>query len=405
MEKLPQGKTKHNILLFWLMGAFVVYAIYIVLFGTLSTTMMDFYAINTGAQGVFTMVSSIGGIAAALFCALAGERFSKLWAIMIGTLLLGAAALGIGLAPPYLLACLFSLLCGVGYTVIDVMGNSAITEYFPDRTKTLLPMVQIIFGIGTMVGPFLATSLLIPDVSHSFVRSFLLVGGLGVIVTVFYSISLKRSSDFLPKVDIKSMAASARQNPGEIFRSWKSWVILLACSLFCAFNMSIVAWYPTFFSLYRGMDTEGAALMLTLFYVGILVMRIISPLVFKKIQPQKVFVLFSLISIALMLVAINTPSIPMAMVFTVLGGAFQSLNIVCVIMIATELFPSRKASASSLAVFSNNIGGMVAPALVGLAAETMGLQLPLSILCGVLACGVAVMAVLSKKCKAELRNI
>lgn len=405
MEKLPQEKTKQNILLFWLMGAFVVYAIYVVLFGTLSTTMMDFYVINTGAQGVFTMVGSIGGIAAALFCALFGERFSKLWAIMVGALLLGVATLCIGLAPPYLLVCLCALLCGVGYTVIDVMGNASVTEHFPDRKKTLLPMIQIIFGIGTMVGPFLATSLLTPGISRSFIYPFLLVGILGVIVAVFYSISLKKAKPFLQGGDWKNMAASAKQNPGEIFCSWKSWTILLACSLFCAFNTTIVAWYPAFFSLERGMNAEDAAMILTLFYVGILVMRIISPLIFKKIQPQKVFVYFSIISIVLMLAAINTQSIPAAMVLTTVGGAFQSLNIVCVIMIATELFPMRKASASSLAVFSYNIGGMVGPPLVGVAAETMGLQLPLSILCGVFACGVAVMAVLSRKCKTELQNI
>lgn len=405
METLPQAKTRQNILLFWLLGAFVVYAIYVVLFGSLSTTMMDFYAINTGAQGIFTMVGSIGGIAAALFCALFGERFSKLWAIMVGTLLLGAATLSIGLAPPYLLVCMCSMLCGVGYTTIDVMGNSAVTEYFPKRTKTLLPMIQIIFGVGTMVAPFLATVLLTPGISRSFIHPFLLVGGISVVVVIFYSMSLKKAAPFLHGVDLKSLADSARQNPGEIFRSWKSWAILLSCSLFCAFNTTVIAWYPAFFSLYRGMDAEGAALMLTLFYVGILAMRIVSPLIFKKIQPQKVFVLFSVVSIVLMLIAINAQSIPVAMVFTILGGAFQSLNVVSVIMIATELFPSRKASASSLAVFSYNIGGMIAPVAVGVMAETMGLQLPLSIMCGVFACGVVVMAVLSRKCKAQLQNI
>ncbi|MEA5002098.1 MAG: MFS transporter [Christensenella sp.] len=405
MERSLQAKTKQNILLFWLLGAFAVYAIYVVLFGTLSTTMMDFYAINTGAQGVFTMVSSFGGIAAALFCALFGERFSKLWAIMVGALFLGAASLCIGLAPPYLLVCLCSLLCGVGYTIIDVMGNAAVTEYFPNRTKTLLPMIQIIFGLGTMVGPFLATLLLTPGMSRSFVNPFLMVGVLGIVVMIFYSVSLKRATPFLHGVDLKSMASSAKQNPGEIFRSWKSWTVMLACSLFCAFNTTIIAWYPTFFSLDRGMDAEGAALVLTLFYLGILVMRIISPLVFKKIQPQKVFVYFSIISIVFMLIAINTQSIPAAMVLSALGGAFSSLNIVCVIMIATELFPTRKASATSLAVFSYNIGGMIAPFAVGVAAETVGLQLPLSIMCGVFACGVVVMAVLSHKCKAELKNI
>ncbi len=405
MEQLKKTKARQNFLLFWLLSAFAVYAVYVVLFGTLSTSMMDFYAINTGQQGIFTMVGSVGGIAAALFCALCGERFSKLRAIAVGALLLGAATLFIGSAPPYLWVCICSLLCGVAYTVIDVMGNSAVTEYFPSRAKTLLPMIQILFGVGTMASPFLATSLLTAGVSRSFVNPFLLVGCLSVAVVIFYSTSLKRAAPYLHAVDLKSMAASAKQNPGEVFRSWKSWVIMLASSLFCAFNTAIIAWYPAFFSLYRDMSAEGAALMLTLFYVGILLMRLVSPFILKRLQPQRVFVYFSFVSVALMLIAINTQSIAAAMVFTTLGGAFLSLNTVCTIMIATKLFPTRKASATSLAVFSYNIGGMIAPFTVGVAAETLGLQLPLSIMCGVFACGAVVMAVLSRKCAEELRGI
>ncbi|MEA4854535.1 MAG: MFS transporter [Christensenella sp.] len=405
MQQLGNDNVrKTRLFLVFFMGAFVCYALYVVLFGTLSTSMMSYYAINTGAQGAFTMIGSIGGIAAALFCALAGERFSKLWAIALGTMILGAATLVVGFAPPYLAVCVCSLFCGIGYTVIDVMGNSAVTEYFPDRSKTLLPMIQILFGVGTMAGPFLATSLLSPGLSKTFVYPFLLIGGISLVMTAVYAGSLKKALPYLPKIDLKQMAASAKQNPAEIFRSWKSWAILLSCSLFCCFNTSIVAWYPTFFNLERGMGAEGAALMLTLFYAGILGMRLISPLLFRKISPQRVYVLFSIASIACMLVAINTQNIALSMVFTVIGGGFQALNIVSVIMIATTLFPARKASASALAVFSYNIGGMIAPFLVGMIAETTGLQFPLSLMCGVFGLGIAVMGFLSKKCHSELHT-
>jgi fucose permease len=300
--------------------------------------------------------------------------------------------------------CVFALLCGVGYTVVDVMGNSAVTEYFLSKSNLLLPMVQIVFGVGTMIGPILITSMLVPGNPQSFTNSFLLIGGVCLAMACGYVVSLKTALPFLPKIDLKKMADSARQNPAEIFRSWKSWMILASCSMFTCFFTSAIAWYPTFFAQERGMNTEEAALMLTLFYVGMLVMRVISPFLLRKIRPQRIYVLFNIFSISCMLIAMNTPSVSMAAVFTVIGGAFLSLNVICVIMIATMLFPTRKASASSLAVFSYNIGGMVAPALVGAMAESMGLQTPLNIMCAVFAAGVVLMAVLSCKCKKELQE-
>ena len=387
-----------------LLATFVCYALYVVLFGTLSTTMMDFYSIGTSAQGIFTMVGSIGGIAAALFCALLGERFFKPRIVAFGVLILGIATTLVGFAPPYLIVCVCALLSGIGYTVIDVMGQATVTEYFPDKTKTLLPMVQIFFGAGTMIGPIMMAAMLSPGDSHSFVNPFLFVGILSLAVTLVYTLSLKKATPELSKVDLTSIAQNAKENPAEIFKSPKSWVILLGCGLFSCFTTATAAWYPAFFSTVRGFSVEMAALMLTLYYVGTLAMRLLGPFIFRKLQPQRVYVLFSIISIVCMFGAVNIASAPIAMVLTALGGAFCALNVVSVVMISTALFPTRKASATSLAVFAFNIGGMVAPALIGALAETSGLQLPLNVFIAVFAVSVAVMAALCAKCKKELAD-
>lgn len=387
-----------------LLAAFVCYALYVVLFGTLSIPMMDFYSIGTSAQGVFTMVGSIGGIAAALFCALLGERFFKPRIVAFGVLILGIATMLIGFAPPYLIVCICALFAGIGFTAIDVMGQATVTEYFPERTKTLLPMVQIFFGAGTMVGPVMMAAMLVPGMSQSFVRPFLFVGILSLAVTIIYTISLKKSMPAFSGVDLSAIAEKAKQNPAEIFKSTKSWVILLGCGLFSCFSTTMAAWYPALFSTVRGFDVDTAALMLTLFYVGTLGMRLLGPFIFRKLSPQRVYVLFSILSIVCMTGAINIPIAPVAMILTVLGGAFSALNVVSIVMISTALFPTRKASATSLAVFAYNIGGMVAPVVVGMFAEQAGLLIPLNFLMLIFAASVVVIAILCARSKKELAS-
>ena len=290
-----------------LLATFVCYALYVVLFGTLSTTMMDFYSIGTSAQGIFTMVGSIGGIAAALFCALLGERFFKPRIVAFGVLILGIATTLVGFAPPYLIVCVCALLSGIGYTVIDVMGQATVTEYFPDKTKTLLPMVQIFFGAGTMIGPIMMAAMLSPGDSHSFVNPFLFVGILSLAVTLVYTLSLKKATPELSKVDLTSIAQNAKENPAEIFKSPKSWVILLGCGLFSCFTTATAAWYPAFFSTVRGFSVEMAALMLTLYYVGTLAMRLLGPFIFRKLQPQRVYVLSALFACSAPLISHPRP--------------------------------------------------------------------------------------------------
>ncbi|MEG2882423.1 MAG: MFS transporter, partial [Christensenella sp.] len=151
-------------------------------------------------------------------------------------------------------------------------------------------------------------------------------------------------------------------------------------------------------------NVDTAALMLTLFYIGSLVMRLFGPLIFRKLSPQRVYITFSIASILCMLGAVNIAAAPIAMLLTVLGGAFCSLNVVSIVMISTALFPTRKASAASLAVFAYNIGGMAAPIIVGALAESAGLQLPINAMIAVFAVSVAVIGALCRKCKNELVN-
>ena len=383
-----------------LFATFICYAFFTVLFGSQAVLMMDYYSISETAQGFITAMLSIGGIAAAFVCALYGERFSKLRALGIGLALLAVVTVLMGFALPYTAVLICALAAGIAYTVMDIMVNSSITQYFTDGSKKLLPMAHMFFGVGAMAGPYLMTAIVNPDVSSSFTIPFLLVGGLTAVVFVIYSISAKKVSD-----RINVLGQKAEQNkPTEVFRSKKFWILLTSGILFCCFTTGILAWFPTYFNETKGLSLDLAGLMLTLFFAGSLAMRFLGPLIFSKFKPQKIFIYFSILSAVFMALALLSTSIPLIILFTVLSGAFQALNMPAIIFIGCALFPQRHASATSIAIFSYNIGGIFAPVILGQIAKQTGFQLSLLFACGLFVLGILVMAYLSVNYKKELAN-
>lgn len=386
------------------MAAFFCYALYVGLFGTLAVPMMEYYKIDSGAQGVFTMMSSIGGIISAFIFALTGDRFHKLRVVALGMVLLTIGTLLLSTLPIYLFVCMLAILCGFAYTAIDVMGNSSVTEYFGKHATVMLPMVQIVFGLGTVLGPVIMVALYQEGNLNTLHMPFLAFGFLFLIITAFYFALFKREERLLPKINLKEMAREAKKDPAAIFRSKKTWVMMLSHTLFNCLFMGVISWLPTFYQVSHGMTTDEGALMLTLFYVGNVGMRVISPPILKKLQPQKIYMIFTFIGAGCLIGAFNVASLTLSSIFTIAGGAFLALDVVCLIMIATAFFPQRKASASSLAVFAFNIGGFVAPAVVGFIAQTNGYAMPLTFMAILAIAGGIIMGTLCAKCKAELAD-
>ena len=256
------------------------------------------------------------------------------------------------------------------------------------------------FGVGAMIAPFLMTAIVNPNLPQTFTLPFLLVGLITAVVFALYVPAAHKASAIV-QADAPILEEG---KPADVFYSFKFWAVLAGGVLFCCFSTGIVAWFPTYFNQVKGFTLEMSGLMLTLFFAGSLCMRFFGPLVFSKIRPQRIFVLFSLLSILFMVLALVSDGIVPIVLFTVLSGAFQALNMPSLIFIGCALFPSRHASASSIAIFAYNIGGIIAPLLLGTLAQNIGFQISMLFSCAFFAAGVAVMGALSLKYKKELKN-
>ena len=375
----------------------ICYAVYCVMFGSLATPMMAFYGIDKAAQGMFTSACSIGGVACALFCAFFGERFKKPLLMIPGIVFVALASLLMFFAPPYEAVCAIALIGGLGYTFIDIMGQATVTEYFPERTNAILPVLQIFYGIGAFVGPMLLVLPVRESEPQTFTLACLYLGIASAVVAVIYIWGCKSSMRYLPKVDTEKMKIAAKKDPVGIFRSWKAWMLLLSCTLFNCFTTSFIAWAPTYYHTERGMDFESSAFVLTAFYLGLVIMRFFGPKLFKKARPYRIFIIYALITTVFFVLSYIIQDNTVSTVMIGICGAFRAFGMVCTTMTATQLFPERKASAASISVFAYSIGGAVAPVFVGTMAESYGFTMPFVIVTVLLAMSAVTMMILARR--------
>jgi fucose permease len=395
---LQDRKLKQFVALLFL--SFICYALFTVLLGSQAPLMMRYYNITETEQGFLTSMLSIGGITAAAVCALFGESFKKFKTLWLGLAILSAATLLIVFAPPYTVVVICALFAGIAYTLIDIMVNSSFTQYFSSNAKTLLPMAHMFFGIGAMIGPYLMTTIINPDIPKTFTRPFLFVGLMTAVIFILYSFSAPKAAPLLQK----GAPPKTKSKPADVFTTGRFWSVLAGGILFCCFSTGIIAWLPTYFNQTRGFSLEMSGLMLTLFFSGALLMRFLGPFFFSRIKPQRIFVVFSILSILFMIAAFLSNILLLTVIFIIIGGAFQSLNMAALIFIGCALFPDRHASATSIAIFAYNIGGIIAPVLLGALAQSTGFQIPMLLSCILFAAGVAVISIISIKYKQALKN-
>jgi fucose permease len=372
---------------------YVIFAIYFNWFGTTASVMMAYYNITSAQQGLIFTVQSVGGLIMAVFFAFQGERFNKINMISAAIFTVGGTALAVALAPPYAVLLLLVVAGGAGCSTIDVMMNSMIPELYPKQKNTLLPVAHGFFGTGALTAPLLITALVDPAAPRSFTRPFVWIGVIGVCVFAAFLIFSRRILSDTPYSDKFILKRHTPDKPAEIFTYKKAWMFLAAGFTYFSFQIGIMSWLPTYCEEV-GMSFSTSGAVLTAFFVGSLLMRFSGPLILKKLKACDMFILFGLLSAAVVSAALFFPSAIMPLIAA--GGFMQGSCVALLVLMATDAFPNRIASASSLTFISANAASMTAPFWMGSLAQVTGFRIPLLIACGLLVCSVALITRITK---------
>ncbi len=361
---------------------FLLYGVYFNAFGANAESMMAFFGITESRQGFVMTIQSLGGIVMTVLLGLFGERLHKLYGLLAGAVLVGVAGVTIGTMPlygndSYGLLLVFALIGGVGYITIDLLMNGVIADVFPEKKSTLLPIVHGFYGLGAMLAPLLVTWLTDSSRPATFAVPYLVLGAAALVLgAVFWAVS-RRATPYTPYADMTALRDRSVANPAEIFRDKRAWLYLLCCFLYLCFQNGIAVWLPNYYKTVHHMAGGAANAMLTLFFLGALVVRMLSPLVYKRMPVRTFYLLTCFLSAGVFAVLLLTPSLAVQRVLLVLLGLLQGAEVPALVILCCETFPTRTASASSIIVLGVSLSALIAPTVLGRLIEQVGYGIPL----------------------------
>ena len=383
-----------------------IYAVYFNALGPDASTVMNFFGIDNSQHGFILTVQAVGTLAVALFMTMFGEMFNKISSALLGTVLISSAALLIGSIPlyisqgegyPQMLS--FAAVGGIGMTLINININGAVTDIFPEKKKTIMPLMHAFYGAACMIIPVIVSATTDDSVPESFANPYIIIGVFGVCVLAVFAVLGKRVKPFTPYADMSESVERTKKNPFEIYSSPLAWILLAASYLYFFFQIGMVNWFPTFSIRDLGIDYKISAFFNTAFFGGQLVMRFLLALLLRKLSAEKCFTLFGLIGAASIFMSMFMNDAYAVMIMLIIGGFFQGGNATLLIIISTSVFPKRSASASALVDITIGLSSLTGPLIIGMIADANGGSLRSSIILMIasLIASTLVMLVFSRK--------
>ena len=398
------GAKKLLIVLCFLM--YLLYGMYFGGFGANSGSMMRFFGIGESRQGMIMTVQSIGCIVMSIVLGIAGERINKLKGLFSGLLIMGIAGLLIGTIPAYTaqgngygtMLC-FSVLGGIGYIMIDLLMNGAVADVFNERKTTFLPFVHAFYGGGSMLAPLFVSLLADPSKPASFSRPYFVIGACALVLGALFFFLVRKVTPETPYADMAPIRARVSSNPLEVFRDIRAWQYFLCCFLYLSFQTGLVAWLPRFFEVRLNTPYETANSMLTLYFLGALIIRLISPAIYKRVSVKKYYLISILASAVVFSVFLIIPSAPRLLqwLLLVITGLLQGIAVPSLQLLVTDDFADRTASASSAIVLGVSLSALLAPLIMGAIIESAGYLTSMWFITSMLLLSAAVLATVRKR--------
>jgi fucose permease len=292
------------------------------------------------------------------------------------TILLALALIVAGLAffattPDPATNTLLSALIGLGQGGVEVGLNSTILRMDARNTGRPMNLLHGAFAVGAIVGPFAVGLLLQSGLDWAVVYRGM--------AAIFVLLAALMAFAGLPPVQPK--AAERHQTPGRLSGNPAYWLSFFALFLYLGVELGVSNWVAEYFVAVFAYSADASAMLVSLFWMGVLAGRFGVPLLYKGSRPEAVLVGLSALatgSIALLLLAGYAAAYPIAAdvgrVSLFLAGLGCSIYYPGVMTLLGKCFPLAQSQAVGFAATGGGIGSFVFPFLMSSIAQNWGIQ-------------------------------
>lgn len=257
----------------------------------------------------------------------------------------------------------FILIFGLSAGIINGAMNAVVSDISKESKGANLSLLGVFFGVGALGMPFVLGLL-----KHQY-TSFQVVSAIGwftLAVGIFYA--------FISFPPSKKDLGFALSHPGHLFK--QRYLYLLAFYLFFQGGIETITnnWTTLYLTNHLQISSTNALYALSLFVVGMTVMRLLIATVFKATPFIRLMIAsLSIVAVGILLIAFGQ-SYPYAVAGLILIGVGLAAGFPIIMGLAGERFPERTATVFSFIFTIVLAGNMLFNYLMGVVSSSVGIR-------------------------------
>ncbi len=339
------------------------------LLGTAWPAIYPEFQIPLSYASFVTVIVSCGTVFSSLFSAQLISRFGTGKVSFVSTLLTAIALIGYSFSPNIWCMCLLAVPLGMGAGGIDIALNNYVALHY---SATHMSFLHCFYGVGVSISPYVMSRIITGSQGWrgGYRVAFILQMTITVVLLVTLPLWNKVHQNTREEQEVEAKVLSF---PATLrIKGVKSMCCLLITS--CAIEFICGNWGSTFLVEYRGMAVDGAATVITFYYMGIALGRFISGLLASKLHPWQIIRLGQItLGIALLLLFVPGGPVLSAAALLMVGTGNGALVPNFTYLAPENFGKDLSQSVISVQMASSYIGIMFAPLVCGILGQQLGM--------------------------------
>lgn len=337
--------------------AIFVYGMIAAMLGTILPGLSERFHLTPKQNGSIAFAQAVGLMIASVGVGPLIDNEGKKVGLILGLALIALALLALPRSGGFGSIAALMFLLGVGGGVVVTGANALVSDVQPGHQATALNLVNLFFGLGGMVTPFISANLLKRDIVK-------LCYAAGVFAVI--ALAVQVASPIPPPTGVQSFVLA---DAGSLLGQPILWMLGLLLFLYVSCEVGIWNWLVQHL-IAQGIPESRALNVLSLgFALGLLVGRVAVSPILITVRPDTVTLAAAVLMAVTSYVALNARDVKTAWILVFFAGVAMAPVFPTTLAIvggwADKAFPAMKSTAMGFAITCGWAGLAVSSRIIG----------------------------------------
>jgi fucose permease len=335
--------------------------------GVLIPSMRGYYGIDKGTVSFIFLFGTSGYLLAAFSSGPLTERLGHKAFLMLGVCIFLTGAVTVSLTPPFAVVAVIWLLIGCGIAMIDAGLNSYVAQL--PRPARLLNFLHAFYGIGALLGPAVASTVLAFNLSWNL--TYLVWITLALLALAGFALIYNAGTG---DSHAETEAKPAGNPLGLVLKMRLIWITAFFLVFYVGTEVSLGNWSYSYLTEWRHEPTILSGYFITGYWLGLTIGRLTLANLAERLGNKRLIQLCLVGVVAGVLIIWFFPATWVSAFGLLLAGFSLGPIFPTTIAIISDLLPvSLRSSAIGFVISLGSMGAALLPWVAGNLAEQAGL--------------------------------